>query len=82
MAWGDEPTDAQLSAVYRLIQWQMTTPEAREAVSWLGEHTTRQEVSNELGRLRELFGERKLDRERCFGSEIWDGCPVKLGKVN
>lgn len=82
MAWSDEPTDAQLNAVYRFISWKMSTPEAREAVQWLGEHSTRMDVSKEMTRLRDLFNSRKLTRDSCFESEIWDGCPVKLGKVN
>lgn len=82
MAWNDEPTDSQLNAVYRFISWKMTTPEAREAVRWLGEHSTRQEVSKEMARLRELYNNHKLDRDGCFAAEIWDNCPIKLGKIN
>lgn len=81
MAWNDEPTKAQLSAIYRFFQWKMSTQEARDAVKWLGEHADKREASEEMTRIRKLYLERKLDREQCFAAKIWDNCPIKLGRM-
>ncbi len=73
MAWSDEPTEPQLEAIYRLIRWNMPNAEAIRACNWLKDNTTRRDVSYEMKRLRELYINHKLTRNRCFEGEIWEG---------
>lgn len=73
MAWSDEPTDAQMSAIFMLIRWSIPTETAQDAVKWLAEHATRRDVSNEMKRLRELNIRHNLNASNCFESEIWEG---------
>ena len=73
MAWSDEPTDAQLNAIFTTIRWTVATPVAQEAVKWLTERATRREVSAELKRLKELNQTRNLSALNCFEGEIWEG---------
>ena len=73
MAWSDEPTDAQLSAIYHLIRWKIPDAKAILALDWLRERATRREVSYEMKRLRELYISHKLTKDNCFDSEIWEG---------
>ncbi len=73
MAWSDEPTDAQINAIFMLIRWAVPTPTAQRATTWLRYHGTRREVSNELKRLRGLYIEHGLSASDCFNSEIWEG---------
>ena len=81
MTFKDEPTESQLNFVYQLINWSMSGPEARFATNWLKDHSTMRDISYEIQRLKKLKSEHKLDRETIFENEIWDNCPVKLGKV-
>ena len=73
MAWSDEPTYSQVETIYRWIEWHMSNQEARDAVSWLKEHATRKEVSDEIKRLHDLYYTHKLSKADCFNSEIWEG---------
>ena len=73
MAWSDEPTQAQLSGVYRLIEWTVPKETILEALEYLEEKATRREVSDEMGRLRSLYIDHKLDKSNVFASEIWEG---------
>lgn len=73
MAWSDEPTDAQLNAIFMLIRWTVPIPTAQRAVTWLKYHGTRREVSDEVKRLRELNQTRNLSALNCFEGEIWEG---------
>ena len=73
MVWSDEPSDAQLNALFMLIRWTVPTKVAHDAVSWLSEHATRREVSDELGRIKKLNVTRNLSVLNCFESEIWEG---------
>lgn len=73
MAWSDEPTDAQLNAIFMTIRWVVPTPKAQEAVKWLAEKATRREVSDELKRLKTLNQTRNLSALNCFEGEIWEG---------
>lgn len=82
MAFSDEPTEAQMNFIYQLINWSMSGPEARFATKWLEGHSAKRDVSYEIKRLKALKDEHKLSRETIFENEIWDNCPVKLGKVN
>lgn len=73
MAWSDEPTDSQIGTLYRWISWHMSTPEARHAIKWLKNNATRKEVSDEIKRVHDLYYSRKLDKDSCFDSEVWEG---------
>ena len=75
MAWSDEPTEEQLNAVYRFLDRHssLQRDKALAATNYLKEHATRKQVSDELGRLRKLSIERKLNRDSCFDSAIWEG---------
>lgn len=72
MAWSDEPTDAQIDAILRMIKWQIHDDEKGEIAKYLKEHCTRQEVSLEMGRLRDLAIEKKINHKTAFESEIWE----------
>ena len=72
MAWSDEPTQAQLSGVYRLIEGTVPKDTLLAAMGYLEETATRREVSNEMGRLRNLYIDHKLDKNNVFESEIWE----------
>lgn len=71
MAWSDEPTDAQINAALNLMRWEISNDEIPKIEAYLKEHATRRELSNELGRLRDLKIDRKMSRDTAFGSEIW-----------
>lgn len=71
MSWIDKPTKAQLNAIWHWFNWEMTGAEARDALNWLEKNATRKQVSEELGRLKELSLEHKLNREECFRGEVW-----------
>lgn len=76
MAWSDEPTDAQINAVYRWLSWNLPMQEAREAANFLRDNSTRHDVSVEMSRLRKLFDARVLTKDNAFESEIWEGFNV------
>lgn len=74
MAWTDEPTKAQANALWRLLQWAMLPNGVlNEAVNWAEMRFNRKQMSEELGRIRALQIDRKLDKISCFESPIWDG---------
>lgn len=73
MAWSDEPTMAQLGAVKRLIEGTIPNETIVKALHHLENTATRREVSDELGRLRCLYIDRKLDKENAFEGDIWGG---------
>ncbi len=73
MAWSDEPTMAQLGAVKRLIEGTIPSGTVVKALEHLENTATRREVSDELGRLRCLYIDRKLDKENAFEGDIWEG---------
>lgn len=75
MVWSDEPTEAQLNAIFMLIRWSVPTEAAKNAVLWLEERATRREVSDEMKRLRELDLKHDLSASTCFVGDIWDGFP-------
>lgn len=72
MVWNDEPTDAQLGALRRLLKWRVCNDLLSEALEYLQYCKNRREVSYELRRVRDLFIKRKLNKENVFDSEIWD----------
>ena len=72
MAWSDEPTMAQLGAVKRLIEGTIPNETIVKALHHLENTATRREVSDELGRLRCLYIDRKLDKENAFEGDIWE----------
>lgn len=72
MAWTDEPSEAQINALLNLVRWEISREELPRIVDYLRNNATRKELSNELGRLRRLKIDRKLNRDNAFESEIWD----------
>ena len=77
MAWSDEPTYGQINTVYRWLSWGMPNQLASAASKWMGEHATRQEVSNEMKRLKILFDKHELNETTAFESEVWEGFEAK-----
>ena len=71
MAWSDEPSDAQINALLNMIRWEISNEEIPRINAYLKERATRREVSDELGRLRELKMSRKMNPDTAFASEIW-----------
>lgn len=74
MAWTDEPTEAQLSAIFNLTKWVLPRKLGKAATDWLKATSDRRQVSDELKRIKNLSDHRMLkDKEVVFASEIWDG---------
>lgn len=71
MAWTDEPSDKQINALLNLIRWEIHLGEIKVIEEYLKTNATRRQVSDELGRLRDLKMNRKLNRDNAFESEIW-----------
>lgn len=71
MAWIDSPTKAQINAMWHWFNWEMPRTEAKDALDWLEKNATRKQVSDELGRLRELSLAHNLNREQCFSGDVW-----------
>lgn len=71
MAWTDEPSDKQINALLNLIRWEIHLDEIKGIEEYLKTNATRRQVSEELGRLRDLKMNRKLNRDNAFESEIW-----------
>ena len=71
MAWTDEPSDKQINALLNLIRWEIHLDEIKGIEEYLKTNATRRQVSDELGRLRDLKMNRKLNRDNAFESEIW-----------
>lgn len=73
MAWEDKPSDAQLNAWYNFTKWIIAREEGSRATKYLENNVTRRDLSNELGRLRNLSINRKLKtREQVYNSRIWE----------
>ena len=73
MAWSDEPTYGQINTVYRWLSWGIPNAMASTAANWLRDHATRQEVSNEMKRMKVLFDKHALNQDTAFDSEVWEG---------
>lgn len=71
MAWVDEPSGKQINALLNLIRWEIHLDEIKGIEEFLKTNATRRQVSEELGRLRDLKMNRKLNRDNAFESEIW-----------
>lgn len=71
MAWTDEPSDKQINALLNLIRWEIHRDEMKDIEEYLKVNATRHDVSEELGRLRDLKMNRKLNRDNAFEGEIW-----------
>ena len=71
MAWEDKPTEAQRNALWYWYKWELPSAEASDALKWLKENATRKQVSEEMGRVRELHANKRLNREECFKGEVW-----------
>jgi len=78
MAWSDKPTEPQLSAFFNLTRWVLPRELGAAATDWLKAASNRKDVSDELGRLRHLYINRRLkDKETVFSSDIWEGFDYK-----
>lgn len=73
MAWSDKPTDNQIFAVERLTTFIVPKETRNKMLDWLRATATRKQVSDELGRLLDMYCDNKLDRVNVFDSPIWDG---------
>ena len=73
MAWSDKPTDNQIYAVERLTTFIVPKETRNKMLDWLRATATRKQVSDELGRLHDMYCDNKLDRVNVFESPIWDG---------
>ncbi len=71
MAWTDKPTKSQIDVLYNWFRWKMPTVEAKDALDWLEQNATRKQVSDEMGRIRNLYKSHSLNREDCFRGVIW-----------
>lgn len=74
MAWSDEPTEAQLNAIFRWLNWEtpLPTDKARRAADWLRDNATRRDVSEEMQRMKKLKDRKNLSIDTCFEGEIWE----------
>ena len=73
MSWSDEPTDSHLGALYSWIRWKLPTEKAQIAIKYLRENSTRQDVSQEMKRVRTLYYNHSLNADNALDSEIYDG---------
>ena len=75
MAWSDKPTDAQLMWIYDWIRIDARcgSEMASQAMKYLKNTADRRQVSDEMGRLRDLKNKRALNSKTCFESKIWGG---------
>lgn len=80
MVWSDEPTDSQINALYRWLSWNLPTAQARSAVKYLRDNSTRREVSIEMSRIKALFDSHALTKDNAFESEIWDDYKDFIGQ--
>lgn len=77
MAWSDGPTPAQIGAWANLVKWELPVDLINEACKFIEKSMTRKEISEELGRARELYMKRKLTKDSCFNSPVWDKFKAK-----
>lgn len=75
MAWSDIATKVQLGALHRMLDHALLPmAQTADAAHWAeAAKKTRGEVSHELGRLRDLYCEHKLNKLTVFESEFWNG---------
>lgn len=72
MAWTDKPSDAQLAAWYNMTKWVLDREDYLRARAWIMDHFTKKQISDELGRIRDLVIEKRLrTKEQVFGSDLW-----------
>lgn len=71
MAWTDKPSDAQINALLHMVHWEITNADIPRISAYIEECKTRKEVSDELGRIKELKINRKLNKDTLYDSEFW-----------
>ena len=71
MAWTDKPSEKQINALLNLIRWEINRNEIKDIEEYLKNNTTRREVSDELGRLRDMIVNRRLTRDTAFAGKLW-----------
>ena len=72
MAWTDKVSESQLDAWYNMTKWELTTDKVRSAVMWARKNMDRKAMSDELGRVRELYTKHALHEKNCFDSPAWN----------
>lgn len=72
MTWSDEPTNAQLQALFGMMKWCVEDKLLMSALDYLKLCKTRREVNYELSRIHKLYVARKLDENNVFDAEIWE----------
>ena len=77
MAWTDDPTPAQIGAWANLVKWDLSDVLINEACKYIEKNFTRKQISEELGRTRELYIKRRLNEKACFDAPVWDGFRAK-----
>jgi hypothetical protein len=77
MAWSDGPTPAQIGAWANLVKWDLPDVLINEACKFIEKNMTRKEISEELGRTRDLYMKRKITEDSCFNSPVWDKFKAK-----
>lgn len=73
----DKPTDSQINTLYSWYRWRLPIDLARDAVKWLQNNATKQDVSKEIARVHDLYHDFGLNEESCFESPIWKGYKIK-----
>jgi hypothetical protein len=71
MAWTDKPSEKQINALLNMIRWEINRNEIKDIEEYLKKNTTRREVSDELGRLRDMIVNHRLTRDTAFAGELW-----------
>lgn len=77
MAWTDGATQAQIGAWANLVKWSLPDVLVNEGCKFIENKLTRKQISEELGRIRELYIAHKLDEKSCFNSTVWDEFKAK-----
>lgn len=71
MAWTERPSEKQIGALYNLVRWVVSLEEFKKRELYLSVAATKREMSEELGRVRELKLGRKLTKDNAFQGKIW-----------
>ena len=72
MSWGERATDRQVGSLLNLFKWEMPNAMIPAAIKFM-EKKSRREMSEEIGRVRDLVINHKLNRNNMLDSKFWDG---------
>jgi len=67
----EKPTEKQIFAWMRLTKWVLLTAPQLKATEFIKSNVTREQLSRELFRIRNLYIKHELDRDTVFASPIW-----------